>query len=260
MKFNRPYCLSIAGFDPSAGAGVLADVKTFETIGVYGFAVACTNTVQDDTTFLGMEKIDDGLVKKQIAVIMQKFPINYVKIGLVKDYDQLKTLIRAVKELNSEVKIVWDPIIKSSSGFQLHKATNFDLQFIAEEIEIITPNTEEFKMLWKDGIESAQKELKQGAIVLKGGHAQKRGTDTIITPTEIVEIEGESFNGLSKHGTGCVYSSALTAYLALGNPLNIACQKAKTYVEQFILSNDSSLGYHSDSTSSKTLNNTYQPI
>lgn len=246
MKTERPYVLSIAGFDPTAGAGVLADVKTFESIGTNGFAVACTNTIQNDTTFYEVIKVDDEFVKKQIVTLMKSFSISYAKIGLVYDFDQLKMIIAAVKQYNSNTKIIWDPIIKSSSGFDFHSPTGFDHKFIHSEIEIMTPNAEEFALLWND-IPSAQAQLKQGAIILKGGHTEIRGTDTIITPTTISNITGESFNGRTKHGTGCVYSSALTANLALGNSLPEACKKAKKYVEQFILSNNTSLGYHSQS-------------
>ncbi len=245
MAINRPYTLSIAGFDPSAGAGVLSDIKTFESIGVYGFGVACTNTVQSDSEFLGMEKVADGMVKKQISVLMQKFPIEFVKIGLVKDFDHLKTLVRTVKESNSDAKIIWDPILKSSSGFEFHSPNSFDIQFITEEIDFVTPNALEFNILWPKGIDEVQAKLTRGAIVLKGGHADKKGTDILITSTQRTEIEGEPFAGNGKHGTGCVYSSALTAYLALGDSLETACEKAKRYVEQFMLSNESLLGYHS---------------
>ena len=93
MKSNRPYCLSIAGFDPTAGAGVLADIKTFETLDVYGMGIITSNTLQTDTLFIHVDWIDIETIKKQLKTLLNTYDFKTMKIGLIKDFNTLFQII-----------------------------------------------------------------------------------------------------------------------------------------------------------------------
>lgn len=109
--------MSIAGFDPSGGAGVLADIKTFEQLKVQGLAVCTAMTLQTESEFytLQWQQIDEIL--SAINVLMKKYKVEAVKIGVVKDAEFLDQITKKIKSINSEVKIVWDPVLKSTSEF-----------------------------------------------------------------------------------------------------------------------------------------------
>lgn len=236
--------MSIAGYDPSGGAGVLADVKVFEQHKVYGFAVITSNTFQNDSEVKAIDWITINDIKKQIDVILEKFDVNVFKIGIVEDSKMFFDLVKHVHAKNPEVKIIWDPILKSSSGFELfeHKETIEDL---LKGIYLITPNLPEFEKLFGNE-EKALEISKQTAVYLKGGHnnhAQK-GVDELFYKGEKTIFRPEAKDVSSKHGSGCILSSAVAANIALGLDLKTACEKAKTYTETRLSSNKSLLAYH----------------
>jgi hydroxymethylpyrimidine/phosphomethylpyrimidine kinase len=147
--------------------------------------------------------------------------------------------------MNPDLKIVWDPILKSSSGFNFHAKDSLELSLLEENCTLITPNWNEFETLWGTDPEILKERKPQAAVLIKGGHRQdKTGCDLLFENGNYTDIPGTSFHGKSKHGTGCVLSAAIAAYTAKGNSLIDSCKKAKTYVEKFILSNDLNLGYH----------------
>ena len=245
MNINHTFCLTIAGFDPTAGAGVLADIKTFESFGVYGMGIITSNTFQTDNEFLDVCWMELDDILRQMNMLMKKYNFKALKIGLMKDFNSLQQVIQLAKELNSYIQIVWDPILKSSSGFNFHTDQSLELQFLEENCSLMTPNMDEFEALW--GIDPAKFSITgtESSILLKGGHRKdKTGCDLLYSAGQSIEISGNSFHGKSKHGTGCVLSAAITANLTKGVSLLDSCTIAKCYVEKFILSNDSNLGYH----------------
>lgn len=247
MKSNRPYCLSIAGYDPTAGAGVLADVKTFEMFRVYGMAIITSNTSQTDDSFLNVQWMTIETIKNQMETLFSKYDFKVLKIGLVENFDTLQQIILLAKKLDSAIQIVWDPILKSSSGFNFHSDKSLELSFLEEYCTLITPNWDEFVSLWGNDPEILLKQKSNTSILIKGGHRhEKIGCDLLYVDGDLVEIVGFSFYGKSKHGTGCVLSASITACLSKGNSLTDSCIQAKQYVEQFIQSNETNLGYHYD--------------
>jgi len=112
--------LSIAGFDPSAGAGVLADIKTFEANGVYGFGVVTALTYQNDIEFDKVEWMDVEKIEEQVAVLLRRFKMRHVKIGLIENIEVLDRLVQFLKTSISDPVIIYDPIIKASAGFTFH--------------------------------------------------------------------------------------------------------------------------------------------
>ena len=121
MTKTRPYVLSIAGFDPSGGAGVLADMKTFEQNKVTGMAVVNGLTFQNDSEFEGVKWIETDEIIKQIEILTRKFKFEFIKIGMIKDLETLSILISELRTKNSKLEIICDTILKASACFEIHK-------------------------------------------------------------------------------------------------------------------------------------------
>ena len=224
---SRPNVMSIAGFDPSGGAGVLADVKTFENHKVYGFAVNTANTWQNDIEFVGLTSIKTRKIIKQINLQFNRFDINFVKIGLVTSLPQVSQIVNYLIKRNFKIKIIWDPIIKATAGFEFFKDIDFDiLKDVFFKIYLLTPNIDEAKILFKNNIShehllelSSKREYPN--ILLKGGHAKNnKAIDILFENGKRYEFEAKMLSEYSKHGTGCVLSAAITANLAKGNSLS----------------------------------------
>lgn len=246
---NRPVVLSIAGIDPSAGAGILADIKTFEALGCYGLAVITANTLQDDETFRGCHWISEHIILQQLDHILHRFRVEVVKIGIIQNQVLLKIIQRLNLE-NQEIKIILDPVLVSSSGFVFQDSKEFEEQVepVLDKIFLVTPNFQEIMKFFPamNLQDSIQRISRNTNLYLKGGHR-----DGAIGMDELFQKNGASFvltaerkDCMEKHGSGCVLSSAVAANLALGLPLTEACKKAKKYTEDFLASNKSLLGYH----------------
>lgn len=249
MSTNRPFVLTIAGFDPSAGAGVLADVKTFEQHRVYGFAINTGNTIQTEDVFYKMQWTDLQFVLDSIQLLFKNYPIKSVKIGIVPSLDYLKSIVLEIKKYSPKTKIVWDTVLKSTTEFKFITIENQStLIAILEQIDLITPNYKEILKLFPQKISAediAEELSKHCSVLLKGGHNPEAiGTDYLYTKNERITLNPKTTTIVEKHGSGCVLSSAITANLALNHDLVISCQKAKIYIENYLNSNNTLLGYH----------------
>ncbi len=243
---RRPYVLTIAGHDPSGGAGLNADTKTFEQNLVQGLSVCTALTVQDEFKFLDVKWVDHTTIQAQLNALLDRYPIQYAKIGLIESFDVLYTLLIALNQ--SGVKVIWDPILKSSSGFKFHEGSE-EILDIVRLCYMVTPNREEIEGLtgYTNPEEGASFLSKTCKVLLKGGHAEKHANDILYDQGSIEnEFFGERFKATGKHGTGCVLSAAIAANLSLGYSLSDACSEAKKYVERFIQSNNTRLGNHFD--------------
>ena len=248
MTKLRPYVLSIAGYDPSGGAGVLADVKTFEAIGVHGFAVTTCITYQNDQKFDGINWLSKKKIKNQLYPLLDKYKIDHVKIGLIKNLETLSELMELLRSYNKKIHIMWDPVISATSGYTFHKKLSQKyLYHIFQTIDLLTPNWNEIKLLTgeEDAIKAARAIAEYCNVFLKGGHSTETpGTDLLWKNKKLVILKPNVIAKSDKHGTGCVLSAAITAYLALGNTLERSCGLAKEYTYQYLISNETRLGYH----------------
>lgn len=249
MSTNRPFVLSIAGFDPSAGAGVLADIKTFEQLRVQGFAINTGNTIQTESNFFEMQWTTLDFVLRSIEILFQKYAIKAVKIGIVPSLDYLKEIVFTIKKLSPTTKIVWDTVLKSTTDFSFLNIKNQSVLIeILEQIDLITPNYNEILQLNPNESEAgfiAEKLAEHTAVFLKGGHRLEAiGTDYLYTKNEILKFFPKETQLSEKHGSGCVLSSAITANLALEQDLKTACSNAKNYIENYLKSNPTLIGYH----------------
>ncbi|TVT40750.1 hydroxymethylpyrimidine/phosphomethylpyrimidine kinase [Hymenobacter setariae] len=248
----RPYALTIAGFDPSAGAGVLADVKTLEASGVYGLGACTALTVQNDVRFDRVSWVPLADIQDQIQVLLARFRVDFIKVGLIESLPLLLKLISWLKAQNPAVRIVWDPVLKATAGYEFHAQPDAELlQTICRELALITPNRPEaLRLLPAASPEAAAEALAAWcAVLLKGGHADgPEATDLLLLGGERHTLSAPRLPHGEKHGSGCVLSSAVLARLALGDDLATACQSGKAYTAAFLGSNTTLLGYHFIST------------
>jgi len=238
--------MSIAGFDATAGAGILADIKTFEQLKVYGLGVISANTFQTDCEVRRVQWISIEDIIEQIDMLMSKFSVNYFKFGILNDSNSFDVIRDFILKKNSKAKIIWDPVLHSSSGFSFFNQGNESISSILKGIYLITPNEHEFQALFKS--EQYALELSyQTYIYLKGGHRLNNvGEDVLYAKGNCYTLlPNQSGIVYPKHGSGCIMAAAITAYLALGFTVDIACDKAKRYIEGVLTSNSSLLGWHS---------------
>jgi hydroxymethylpyrimidine/phosphomethylpyrimidine kinase len=248
MSSSRPYLLTIAGFDPSSGAGLTADIKTMEAMGGYGLAVCSANTVQNDTSFTACYWTDFEVMEQQINLLFERFTINTVKIGIVKDWHTLGRLVALLQKHEPKIQVVLDPVLRSSSSFDFHGPQAKELEEVASQLYLITPNYQEIQVLYPglSAEEAAKKLSLKTAVLLKGGHHPSLlGTDILYqNGEETLRLSPSHTNVSAKHGSGCVLSSAIATALANGHPLAQACSQGKAYTAKVLASNTSLLGYH----------------
>lgn len=234
--------MSVAGFDPSGGAGLLADIKTFEQHRTYAFGVMTANTWQNDTEVKEVEWVETTKILKQMDVILDKFQVKGFKIGITKDAEMLESITKHIRQRSEKAFVVWDPVLKAGSGFSLFEKGNIEKPL--SEVNLITPNKEEFEILI--GTEEKALELSQQTMIyLKGGHDKNNpGKDFLYAKGKKFAFNPQGEKLSAKHGSGCVMASALCANMVLGYPLIKACLRSKRYMEKVLSSNESLLAYH----------------
>lgn len=248
MSEKRKYALSIAGFDPSGGAGLLADIKTFEQHKVYGLSISTAQTLQTEHRFYSIQWMPINEVLKAMNVLLQGYKVEYAKIGIVPSFDYLFKVVSHIKKISPETKIIIDPVIKSSTGYDFQADDNKEnLIAVLQNTYLLTPNISEVQLLTHiENPDTAARELAQYCnVLLKGGHRDDApGVDHLYTNGETIVLKPKTKDVAPKHGSGCVLSAAITANLTLGYDLKESCIRAKKYVEKFLQSNPSMLGYH----------------
>jgi hydroxymethylpyrimidine/phosphomethylpyrimidine kinase len=241
-----PVVLTIAGFDPSSGAGVTADIKTIAAHGCYGVACITAITVQSTAGVRRVEAIDPELVTETLAELASDIPIAAVHIGMLGGAKVVKAVAEFLGQpgKNRLPNVVLDPILKSSSGADLLDAagTRVLIEKLIPLADVITPNVDEAALLTGlkvrdlDEMRAAAGKLHQmgsGAVVITGGNLEK-ATDLLSFTTkrgveeEVFKAERQRSN--STHGTGCAFATAMSCHLALDRGLAEAALLAKTYV------------------------------
>ncbi|MBM4240075.1 MAG: bifunctional hydroxymethylpyrimidine kinase/phosphomethylpyrimidine kinase [Euryarchaeota archaeon] len=230
--------MTIAGFDPSGGAGVLNDIKTFAALGVYGVGVVTALTAQNIKKVEDIDPVDAEFVKKQIDVVLEEEQIEYAKTGMLYSDE----IIRAVASKASEydLKLVVDPVLVAGSGGFLSKkdVRKSIIKHLLPIAKLTTPNILEAQVLSgieieneEDAIKAALKIGKICNVVVTGGHLG--GTEVLYNGTLKI-IEGELIKSENTHGSGCTYSSAIVAGLVKGHELERAIKDAGEFVRDSI--------------------------
>jgi hydroxymethylpyrimidine/phosphomethylpyrimidine kinase len=249
MPENRPFVLSIAGFDPLGGAGILADCKTFEQHQVYGLAINTANTIQTENYFHEIEWTSLEFTMRSVASLFSTYDIKAVKIGIVPSLLYLGAIVEQIKKIAPTTVIIWDTVLKSTTSFDFLSLENQEkLQRILDQVDLITPNYAEIKAFSKGSISPeaiAEKLSVHCNVLLKGGHnPNEQGVDYLYIKDRFFRLEPHNLKVYEKHGSGCVLSSAITANVAKGENILNACKNAKIYIENYLMSNKTKLGYH----------------
>lgn len=249
MSQTRPFVLSLAGFDPSGGAGILADIKTMENHQVYGLGILTANTIQTEDSFVAIRWEKRDYILQQLEVISKRYQPQVVKIGIVESGIELLYYVETIKRCVPQAFILWDPVLRSSTQFDFTATIDKQtLITILHQIDLITPNYMEMDQLIDTEatpLEKAESLREVCTILLKGGHhPHTKAVDQLFIADEIHTFYPQHVYSQSKHGTGCILSSAIASYVAHEYPLYQAVRKAKKYVEQIITSNSTLLAYH----------------
>ena len=249
MESYRPIVMSIAGVDPSAGAGLLADIKTFEQHKVYGLGISTAQTLQTEDCFFSIRWENENDILQSIEIMLSYYDVKAVKIGIVQSLILMEKIVSVINNKNTMIKIVIDTVIKSSSGFNFWDENGHYNKLVEtlQKCNLITPNFDEACWLQPslDAKDAAQKLSVYCNVLLKGGHnLTEPGVDYLYTNAESFKLTSGNGAVYAKHGSGCVLSSAITANLALGFNVITACENAKEYTAQFLSGNKTLLGYH----------------
>ena len=238
-----PVALTIAGSDPSGGAGIQADLKTFHQFGVYGEAVITLLTVQNTRGVKRVETLDADLVREQIEAVVSDIPPAAVKIGALGS----AAIVQAVADWarSTDMAIVVDPVMISKHGAPLisEEARKILKEKLLLSAFLLTPNIPEAEALTGLRIsseaemrEAAQALLRMGchSVLIKGGHSEGDPVDLFQDDAGCMRLPGHRVKTMHTHGTGCTLSAAITALLACETDVREAVTLAKAYVQRAI--------------------------
>ncbi len=238
--------LTIAGSDPSGGAGIQADLKTFHQFGIYGTSVVTLLTVQNTRSVTEVHTIEPRLVIAQLRAVLEDIPPDAAKTGALGS----EAVIRAVAEAAADFTfpLVLDPVMLSKHGAPLiaPEARAALADCLLPRAYLATPNLHEASALSGievTGVESMKEAARRiadfgvPAVLVKGGHLEGDPVDVLFFEGELRTYPAARIDTVHTHGTGCTYSAAITAGLALGAALPDAIATAKRYVTRAIQSN-----------------------
>ena len=225
--------MSIAGVDPSGGAGIFADLKTFQAIGAYGTGIVTALTSQNPYEFFSTQPVSPEYIEEQIDSVMDAYDVEFVKTGMLYSPEIIKLVAEKVKEY--DFKAVVDPVMVATSGGNLTKediADAFNKYLLPKSI-LTTPNVSEAEKLSGININNKEDAIKATELIdcncfITGGHLD--GINVININNEITVKKQDLIETENLHGSGCNLSSAITAYLAKENSLVDSCFKAMDYV------------------------------
>jgi hydroxymethylpyrimidine kinase/phosphomethylpyrimidine kinase len=249
-KEQPKICLTIAGVDPSGGAGIIADIKTFSAFGCFATAAIASLTFQNTQGVFGAVHQTAETVRKQVEPILKDFEVSAVKTGMLPTREIIEEVALLVRKNNLKNFVV-DPVVRSTSGFDLidDAALNSLIEKLFPLSDVITPNLPEAERIAKmkieneSDIEKAAKIMQDfGAknVLIKGGHFVKakgktqKAKDFLFIGGEKFVFKAEFIETNATHGTGCTLASAIAANLALGKTLVESVKIAKKYVHEAI--------------------------
>lgn len=259
-KSQIPVCLTIAGLDPSGGAGIIADIKTFTSLGCFATSAITSLTFQNTTGVFGAIHQTAESVRGQVEPVLQDFNVSALKTGMLPTQEIIEEAARIVSENNLKNFVV-DPVVRSTSGYDLidDKALKSLIKKLFPLSTVVTPNVPEaerltgLKIASLADIEQAAKVIQDfgaKAVIIKGGHlplsdlkdkntsaelsSQRKAIDFMFVGDETFTFSAEFLETTATHGTGCTFAAAITASLANGKSLFEAVESAKRFVTEAI--------------------------
>jgi hydroxymethylpyrimidine/phosphomethylpyrimidine kinase len=232
--------LTVAGTDPSGGAGLHADLKTFTAHGVYGMGVVTAIVAQNTRGVYAIEKVSPGMVAAQLEAVFDDIVPDAVKIGMVPDADAIAAIARVLRKYRPRLVVI-DPVMVSTSGHRLLGA-GAESALVAELFPLaalVTPNVPEaealcgFSVVTRDDMERAGAAIRRfgpGAVLVKGGHLAGSCDDFLSGDSVSRWYRAPRVDTKNTHGTGCTLSAAIAANLAGGSNLDEAVERGKAYL------------------------------
>jgi len=251
---TKPVVLTIAGFDPSGGAGIIADIRTIESFGCMAVAAITSVTIQNAETFFGAKHQSAETVRAQVEAIVPATKIAAVKIGMLPAAEIVREVARLIRENDLPAPVI-DPVMESSTGGKLMSDDAFEI-FVTELLplaRVVTPNTPEAEKLAGMNIQDEEdmqqaaariRELGVRAVLVKGGHLKKgsvvsgqwsvgnnrEAIDLLDDDGQVTVFRSEWIKARNIRGTGCMLSSAIAAGLGKGINLATSARAAKRFV------------------------------
>ena len=231
--------MSIAGVDPSGGAGIFADIKTFQALGVYGTGIVTALTAQNPQKMYSLKAIETSYVEEQIDAVLDTYNVESIKTGMLYSTDIIKSVSKKIREYN--LKAVVDPVMVSTSGGELAKndlSQNL-LKYLLPKAILTTPNVSEAEKLTnikitneEEAKKACEKLGKTCNNIITGGHLNGINTINIDGTTSIFKQKLLKTDNL--HGSGCNFSAAIVSYLSQENDLKTSILKASDYTYESI--------------------------
>src|SRR5699024_1728248 len=235
-----PAALTIAGTDPSGGAGIQADLKTFQELKTYGMSVITSVVAQNTTGVQDVQHISVPMIKQQLESVISDIPFQAFKTGMLANIELMDAVAEKIPGLN--VPYIMDPVMVTTSG---HKLIAEDFrEYLRENLlslaALVTPNVPEAEVITGESIKTPEDmqqaakrivdEFGAGAALVKGGHMQGEAIDFLYDGEKMHTFSTERIDTQNTHGTGCTYSAAITAYVSQGYQLTDAVQKGKDFI------------------------------
>lgn len=241
-----PVALTIAGSDSGGGAGIQADLKTFAALGVHGTSAITAITAQNTLGVTDILELPPALIRAQLAAVVDDIGVQATKTGMLSSSAIIEA-VAAFIESHPIGPLVVDPVMVAKGGARLLREDAVDAlrRRLVPLAAVVTPNLPEAEVLLGRAIrtlaerrDAAHELVAMGArsAVVKGGHAEGDVTDVFYDGDELVELEGERIATANTHGSGCVFSAAITAGLAKGEAPSTAVRAAKAFITRAIAS------------------------
>ena len=232
--------LSIAGSDCSGGAGIQADLKTFSAHGIYGMSVITSVVAENTARVISYQNISPQIINEQMDAVFEDIFPEAVKIGMLSCEETMLAITAGLRKWHPH-NIVVDTVMYAKNGDALMepKAINTLIESVLPSATLITPNIPEAEKIARYSISSVTDMESVGRIIyetcgtsvlIKGGHKIGEATDVLFDGKQYYYYTSERINTKNTHGTGCTFSSAIAAQLALGKSLDQAIQQAKQYI------------------------------
>jgi hydroxymethylpyrimidine kinase/phosphomethylpyrimidine kinase len=239
-----PVALTIAGSDSGGGAGIQADLKTFAVLGVHGTSAITAITAQNTEGVTDILELPTSLVREQIKVVVEDMGVQAAKTGMLSSAAIIASVAEAIEEHGIR-NLVVDPVMVAKGGAKLLRddAVAALRQRIVPLAAVVTPNLPEAEVLLGRSIQSLEERRQAArdlvamgarAAVVKGGHAERDVTDVFFDGSRLVELTAERIPTSNTHGSGCVFSAAIAAWIARGAEPLEAVREAKGFITQAI--------------------------
>lgn len=241
-QYKYPVVLTIAGTDPSGGAGIQADLKTFSALGCYGMSVITALVAQNTQGVRSIHNVPAAFVQEQLDAVLEDIRPDAIKIGMVHT-PQLVEVIAATLQRYHDIPVVFDPVMIATSGHRLIEEPTVEaiIRQLFPLAAVITPNMDEASFLINEKIETVNDMRAAGgkiialgcnSVLLKGGHLKSEKLTSILFSKNGFEAtyESDRVDTNNVHGSGCTLSSAIASYIARGEKLEDAVSLAQEYI------------------------------